>query len=131
LVNFAPQKTSITAAGIRPADFPEAMFCGVFAAIFQNAECGHRGYRRSVPLTTMSTSRPPHCEHTSRSRHSRTSIFAPYRRACSARIGLELMLASLAPHDQADAGSLRAAKSHRRAGLGFHPRHQELEQIIK
>jgi hypothetical protein len=38
------------------------------------------------------------------------------------RIRLDLMLACLAPHDQADAGRHRTAKGHRRAGLGFHPR---------
>jgi len=35
-----------------------------------------RGLRRR-PVTTMSTSRLPHCEHTSRSRHSGTGISAP------------------------------------------------------
>src|SRR6516225_7179181 len=35
----------------------------------------------------VSTSRPPHAEHTSRSRHSGTGISAPYRCACSAESG--------------------------------------------
>jgi uncharacterized radical SAM superfamily Fe-S cluster-containing enzyme len=34
-------------------------------------------YLRSVPLTTMSTCRIPHCEHTSLSRQSRTVMSAP------------------------------------------------------
>jgi hypothetical protein len=34
-------------------------------------------YRRSVPLTTISTCRLPHPEHTSRSRQSGTAVSAP------------------------------------------------------
>jgi hypothetical protein len=36
------------------------------------------------------------------------------------RVGLDLMLARLAPDDKADLGSGGAAERHRRAGLGFH-----------
>jgi hypothetical protein len=46
-----------------------------------------RPYRRSVPLTTMSTSRLPHAEHTSRSRQLGTAVSAPYRRSRSAGSG--------------------------------------------
>ena len=44
-------------------------------------------YRRAVPVTTKSTCRPPHSEHTSRSRQSRTEVSAPYRVAISAAYG--------------------------------------------
>jgi hypothetical protein len=44
-------------------------------------------HRRSVPLTTMSISRPPRREHRSRSRQSSTAVRSPYRRACSAGSG--------------------------------------------
>ena len=37
-------------------------------------------------------------------------------------IGLDLMLAILAPHDQPDLGSGGVPQRHRRAGLGFHAR---------
>ena len=40
-------------------------------------------YRRSVPVTTISTARLPQLEHTSRSRQSRTLVAAPYCRAIS------------------------------------------------
>jgi hypothetical protein len=46
-----------------------------------------RCYRRAVPVTTMSTCRPPHPEQTSRSRQSRTDVFAPYEAAISAGSG--------------------------------------------
>jgi hypothetical protein len=46
-----------------------------------------RAYRRSVPVTTISTCRLPHGEHTSRSRQLGTAISAPYRCACSAGSG--------------------------------------------
>jgi hypothetical protein len=45
------------------------------------------GYRRSVPLTTISTWRLPQREQTSRSRQSSTGVSAPYRAAISARSG--------------------------------------------
>ena len=45
---------------------------------------GGRSYRRAVPVTTKSTSRPPHLEQTRRSRQSRTEVSAPYRAAISA-----------------------------------------------
>ena len=47
----------------------------------------HRRYRRSVPVTTISTSRPPHPEQTSRERQSRTGVSAPYRATISAGSG--------------------------------------------
>jgi hypothetical protein len=43
-----------------------------------------RPHRRFAPLTTMSTLRLPHCEQTSRRRHSGTGVSGPYQRACSA-----------------------------------------------
>jgi hypothetical protein len=42
---------------------------------------------RSVPLTSMSTRRPPHFEHTSRVCQSRTRVSAPYRSASCAGSG--------------------------------------------
>jgi hypothetical protein len=36
------------------------------------------------------------------------------------RVGLDLMLAFLAPHDQPDARGGSVAERHRRAGFGFH-----------
>jgi hypothetical protein len=42
-----------------------------------------RGHR-FVPVTTISTCRPPHREHTSRSRQSRTDVSAPYRASAMA-----------------------------------------------
>jgi hypothetical protein len=42
---------------------------------------------RRVPITTMSTSRLPHCEQTSRRRHLGTGVSGPYQRACSAGSG--------------------------------------------
>jgi hypothetical protein len=46
-----------------------------------------QSYRRSVPVTTISTCRPPHPEQTSRWRQSRTLVAAPYCRAISAGSG--------------------------------------------
>jgi len=48
---------------------------------------GQGSCRRSVPVTTMSTCRPPHPEQTSRSRHSGTVVWTPYRSAISAASG--------------------------------------------
>jgi len=45
------------------------------------------GYRRSVPVMTISTWRLPQREPTSRSRQSEMPVRAPYRRACSAGLG--------------------------------------------
>ena len=42
---------------------------------------------RSVPVRTLSASRPPHPEQTSRSRQSRTGVSARYRAAISAGSG--------------------------------------------
>jgi hypothetical protein len=72
-----------------------------------------RGYRRAVPVTTKSTSRAPHTEHTSRSRQSRTDVPAPCRAAISA-VGLDLVLAGFAPDDQAHAGRSSDTECHRR-----------------
>jgi hypothetical protein len=44
-------------------------------------------YRRADPVTTISTSRLPHREQTSRSRHSETVVSAPYSCAISAASG--------------------------------------------
>jgi hypothetical protein len=38
---------------------------------------------RRAPVTTKSTSRLPHCEHTRRRPHSGTGVSGPYQRACS------------------------------------------------
>src|SRR6516165_3015823 len=45
------------------------------------------GYRRSVPVTTKSTSWPPHPQQTSHWRQSRTGVSAPYRATSSAGSG--------------------------------------------
>jgi hypothetical protein len=49
--------------------------------------CQEWRYPRLVPLTTISTCRPPQREHTSFSRQSRTLVSAPYRAAISAGSG--------------------------------------------
>jgi hypothetical protein len=59
-------------------------------------------------------------EQTSRSRQSSTGVSAPYRWAISAGVGLGLVAAILAPHDQPDTGRGSIAERHRWAGLGFH-----------
>jgi DNA-binding winged helix-turn-helix (wHTH) protein len=59
-----------------------------------------RSYPRSVKLTTISTCRLPHCEHTGRSHQSRTDVSAPY---CCCELGgarLDLVSAAPAPDDQ-------------------------------
>jgi hypothetical protein len=60
--------------------------------------CSVRVGYRAVPVITVSTSRLFHREQTSRSRQSRTEVSAPY----PAAIGLDLMLACLAPDDKPD-----------------------------
>jgi hypothetical protein len=46
-----------------------------------------RAAHRLVPVTTISTCRPPHLEQTSLSRQSRTLVSAPYRAAIPAGSG--------------------------------------------
>jgi hypothetical protein len=56
-------------------------------AIFES----FRGHR-FVPVTTISTIRPPQREQTSRSRQSRTAVSAPYLVAIAAGSGSNMML---------------------------------------
>jgi hypothetical protein len=42
---------------------------------------------QASPVTTISTRRLPHCEQTSRRRHSGTGVSGPYQHACSAGSG--------------------------------------------
>jgi hypothetical protein len=58
----------------------------------------------------MSTSRLPHLEQTSRSRQSSTGFPAAAPSSHLSGIGLDLTLAGLAPHDDADTGVSRAAR---------------------
>jgi hypothetical protein len=71
-------------------------------------------YRRSVPLTTKSTSRPPQLEQTSGSRQSRSVL---PRQFSGARF--DPMAAVAAPHDQAHSGSGGVAQCHRWPGSNF------------
>jgi hypothetical protein len=50
-------------------------------------KAGFQRYRCSVPATTMSTWRPPHCAQMSHSRHSGTGVSGPHRSAVSAATG--------------------------------------------
>ena len=75
---------SVTSSGPLIAEFPERVDSGQPGDLDRGAI---NRYRRSVPVTTMSTLRPPHREQTSRSRHSGTAVSAPYRSAISAASG--------------------------------------------
>jgi hypothetical protein len=60
---------------VRRSCKPTPWLCGVGPFARLNT-AGFPSYRRSVPLTTMSTRRLPQCEHTSRSRQSGTGVSA-------------------------------------------------------
>jgi hypothetical protein len=67
----------------------------------------------------MSILRLPHCEQRNRACQSGTVISAPYRLAISGRIGLDLVAAIPAPHDEPQMRPGGAAERHWRAGDGF------------
>jgi len=56
-------------------------------ASFRPAAPVGEGYRRSVPVTTISTALHPQAEQTSRSRQSSTDVLSPYLAAISAASG--------------------------------------------
>jgi hypothetical protein len=88
-------------------------------------------WRRFVPVTTISISRPPQREHTSRSRQSSTDR-GPVPLGHVGRVGLNLMLAGFAPNRQPDAGGGSVAERHRRAaapGLWGPERRRELPSV--
>src|SRR6516225_11016934 len=61
----------------------------------------------------MSILRPPHREHTNRSRQSRTGVSAPYRGNHLGGVRLDLVAACLAPHDQPHLRVRRVAERQR------------------
>jgi hypothetical protein len=63
------------------------------------ASLSNPDHRHLVPLTTMSTRRLPHREHTSRSRQSGTGVSALYRSGIFCRIGFNPMSAIPTPND--------------------------------
>jgi hypothetical protein len=73
--NVAGSRSDVcaTLAGRRGRRFPSALPTRRNGAGDDRAgSARYQRYRRSVPLTTISTCRLPHCEQTSRSRQSRT-----------------------------------------------------------
>jgi hypothetical protein len=60
--------------------------------------------RRFVAVTTISTLCLPQPEQTNRSRQSSTGVFGAVSSSHLGGIGLDLMLASVAPDDQPDLG---------------------------
>jgi hypothetical protein len=75
-------------------------------------------YRRSVPVTTMSASRLPHAEQTSRSRQSGNGSLGTVPFGHLGSIKLDPMTASLTPDDKSNMPRGRVAERHRRAGCG-------------
>src|SRR5262249_9690043 len=75
----------MTADGDLAAIFAADIFgySGLTAQTFAPPLAAHR----FVPVTTISTCRPPHREHTSRWRQLSTEVSAPYREAISAGSG--------------------------------------------
>jgi hypothetical protein len=78
---------------------------------------GYMG-RRSVPLTTMSTLRPPHCEQTSRFLNSGTAISAPIAFGHLGRVGST----SCWHTDKPKLSLCGAAERHRWSRRYSHPR---------
>ena len=79
-----------------------------------------KSYRRSVPVTTISTARLPAAraqEPISPIENAGSGAITPGHMG---RVGLDLVAARLAPHDQPHLGVRCVAKCHRRAGRRFH-----------
>jgi hypothetical protein len=80
---------------------------------------GSNGLRAHFTRATISTRRLPQREQASRLAPIEGRRFNAITSSHLGGIGLDLMLAFLAPHDQPDACSGGATQRHRRAGLGF------------
>jgi hypothetical protein len=76
------------------------------------------GYRLSVPVTTISISRLPHLEHAPVRANRARARFGALPSSHLGGIGLDLMLAFLAPNDQPAAGGGSMAQRHGRAMFG-------------
>jgi hypothetical protein len=76
---------------------------------------------RFSPVTTMSTLRLPHCEQTSRRRHSDTGISDTYQQSLLCRVRFAPLTTCFAPDVKPeDFGRGGASEGHRRALVGLH-----------